>query len=33
LLWNVWEKVDAARELLKEKGPLKEADLKGRIKA
>jgi NADPH-dependent 2,4-dienoyl-CoA reductase/sulfur reductase-like enzyme len=33
LLWNVWEKVDEARELMKEKGPLKEEDLKGRIEA
>jgi NADPH-dependent 2,4-dienoyl-CoA reductase/sulfur reductase-like enzyme len=32
LLWNVWEKVEAARTLMKEKGPFKEKDLKGRIK-
>ncbi|MBN2117881.1 MAG: NAD(P)/FAD-dependent oxidoreductase [Anaerolineales bacterium] len=32
LLWNVWEKVEAARALMKEKGPFKEKDLKGRIK-
>ena len=32
LLWNVWEKVDEARALMKEKGPFKEKDLKGRIK-
>lgn len=32
LLWNVWEKVDDARALMKEKGPFKEEDLKGRIK-
>ncbi len=32
LLWNVWEKVDEARALLKEPGPFKEKDLKGRIK-
>jgi 3-phenylpropionate/trans-cinnamate dioxygenase ferredoxin reductase component len=32
LLWNVWDKVEEARALLKEKGPFKEEDLKGRIK-
>jgi 3-phenylpropionate/trans-cinnamate dioxygenase ferredoxin reductase subunit len=32
LLWNVWEKVDEARALMKEKGPFKEKDLKSRIK-
>ncbi len=32
LLWNVWEKVDEARALMREKGPFKEKDLKGRIK-
>jgi hypothetical protein len=31
LLWNVWDKLDAARALMKEKGPFKEKDLKGRI--
>ena len=31
LLWNVWEKVEAARALMKETGPFKEEDLKGRI--
>jgi NADPH-dependent 2,4-dienoyl-CoA reductase/sulfur reductase-like enzyme len=31
LLWNVWEKVDAARALLTEPGPFKEADLRGKI--
>jgi 3-phenylpropionate/trans-cinnamate dioxygenase ferredoxin reductase subunit len=31
LLWNVWEKVDAARALLAEPGPFKETDLKGKI--
>ena len=31
LLWNVWKQVDNARALLKEKGPFKEKDLKGRI--
>ena len=32
LLWNVWEKVDEARALMREKGPLEAKDLKGRIK-
>lgn len=32
LLWNVWEKVDDARALMKEKGLFKAEDLKGRIK-
>lgn len=32
LLWNVWEKVDDARALINEPGPLKKKDLKGRIK-
>jgi 3-phenylpropionate/trans-cinnamate dioxygenase ferredoxin reductase component len=32
LLWNVWEKVDEARALMKEAGPFKEEDLKGKIK-
>ena len=32
LLWNVWEKVDDARALMKEPGPFQEEDLKGRIK-
>ena len=31
LLWNVWEKVEEARALMKEPGPFKEDDLKGRI--
>jgi 3-phenylpropionate/trans-cinnamate dioxygenase ferredoxin reductase component len=31
LLWNVWKQVDNARALLKEKGPFKAKDLKGRI--
>jgi len=31
LLWNVWNKVDAARELLRQPGPFTEADLMGRI--
>lgn len=33
LLWNVWEKVDAARALMQEEGPFGEDGLKGRIKA
>jgi 3-phenylpropionate/trans-cinnamate dioxygenase ferredoxin reductase component len=32
LLWNVWEKVDAARALITEPGPFDAANLKGRIK-
>ena len=31
LLWNVWEKVDEARELMKAKGPFTEKELKGKI--
>ncbi len=31
LLWNVWEKVEEARALMKENGPFEEKDLKGRI--
>lgn len=31
LLWNVWKQVDTARELMKEPGPFKAEDLKGRI--
>jgi 3-phenylpropionate/trans-cinnamate dioxygenase ferredoxin reductase component len=31
LLWNVWEKVEEARALMKEAGPFREEDLKGRI--
>jgi 3-phenylpropionate/trans-cinnamate dioxygenase ferredoxin reductase component len=31
LLWNVWEKVDDARALMKEQGPFKDEDLKGKI--
>ncbi len=33
LLWNVWEKVDEARQLLLDRGPFSESDLKGRIKS
>jgi 3-phenylpropionate/trans-cinnamate dioxygenase ferredoxin reductase component len=32
LLWNVWGQVDAARALIAESGPIKTADLKGRLK-
>ena len=32
LLWNVWKKVEEARALMREKGPFKEKDLKGKIK-
>lgn len=31
LLWDTWDKVDAARALIAEKGPFEAADLKGRI--
>jgi len=31
LLWNVWERVDAARALIAEPGPFTPADLKGRL--
>lgn len=31
VLWNVWEKTDEARALIKEEGPFGEGDLKGRI--
>jgi 3-phenylpropionate/trans-cinnamate dioxygenase ferredoxin reductase component len=31
LLWNVWERVDAARELIKEAGPFEPEDLEGRL--
>ncbi len=31
LLWNVWEHVDAARQLIASKGPFKAADLKDRL--
>ncbi|MFX1567557.1 MAG: NAD(P)/FAD-dependent oxidoreductase [Promethearchaeota archaeon] len=31
LLWNVWDKVDEARELIAEQGPFSSKDLKGRI--
>jgi len=32
LLWNVWKKVEEARALMKDKGPFKEKDLKGKIR-
>jgi NADPH-dependent 2,4-dienoyl-CoA reductase/sulfur reductase-like enzyme len=32
LLWNVWGKVDAARELIAQPGPLTTDDLKNRIR-
>lgn len=32
LLWNVWEKVEEARSLMREAGPFKAEDLIGRIK-
>ncbi|HJU06877.1 MAG TPA: FAD-dependent oxidoreductase [Rhodanobacteraceae bacterium] len=31
LLWNVWEKKDAARELIAQNGPLEEKNLRGRL--
>jgi NADPH-dependent 2,4-dienoyl-CoA reductase/sulfur reductase-like enzyme len=31
LLWNVWEQVEAARELIAEAGPFSAANLKGRL--
>lgn len=31
LLWNVWDQVDKARQLIAEPGPLRAADLKGRL--
>lgn len=31
LLWNVWERVDAARHLIAEAGPFRAEDLKGRL--
>jgi NADPH-dependent 2,4-dienoyl-CoA reductase/sulfur reductase-like enzyme len=33
LLWNVWEQVDNARQLIREPGPFRPADLKGRLPA
>ncbi len=31
LLWNVWERVEAARQLIAEAGPFRAMDLKGRL--
>ncbi len=31
LLWNVWEKKDAARELIAQSRPFEEKDLRGRM--
>ncbi len=31
LLWNVWEQIDAARALIREPGPFRPNDLKGRL--
>jgi NADPH-dependent 2,4-dienoyl-CoA reductase/sulfur reductase-like enzyme len=31
LLWNVWDQVDAARQLIAEPGPVRPEDLKGRL--
>ena len=33
VLWNVWDKVDKARALMREQGPFKAEDLKGKIKS
>jgi NADPH-dependent 2,4-dienoyl-CoA reductase/sulfur reductase-like enzyme len=33
LLWNVWDQVDAARQLIADPGPFKAADLVGRLPA
>ena len=33
LLWNVWEQVEAARQLIAEPGPFTVKDLKGRLRA
>jgi NADPH-dependent 2,4-dienoyl-CoA reductase/sulfur reductase-like enzyme len=33
LLWNVWGQVDAARQLIAERGPFRPADLQGRLPA
>jgi NADPH-dependent 2,4-dienoyl-CoA reductase/sulfur reductase-like enzyme len=32
LLWNVWGQVEAARELVREPGPIRPAELRGRIR-
>jgi len=31
VLWNMWEKKDEARALLKDEGPFNQEDLKGKI--
>ncbi len=31
LLWNVWDRVDAARQLIASQGPFRQADLMGRL--
>jgi len=31
MLWNVWDQVDQARELITEPGPFTPEDLKGRL--
>jgi 3-phenylpropionate/trans-cinnamate dioxygenase ferredoxin reductase subunit len=33
LLWNVWEQVEAARQLIAESGPFTVKDLEGRLPA
>ena len=33
LLWNVWEQVEAARQLIAEPGPFTTKNLKGRVPA
>jgi NADPH-dependent 2,4-dienoyl-CoA reductase/sulfur reductase-like enzyme len=33
LLWNVWDQVDAARQLIREPGPFNALNLKGRLPA
>jgi hypothetical protein len=33
LLWNVWGQVDAARQLIAERGPVTAQSLKGRLPA
>lgn len=31
LLWNVWDTVDAAREIISDPGPFRRKDLKGKL--
>jgi NADPH-dependent 2,4-dienoyl-CoA reductase/sulfur reductase-like enzyme len=33
LLWNIWDQVDAARQLIRDPGPFRPEDLKGRLPA